>query len=382
MKKCSTRFFALSVTLWSSVWSAFTAPAALGAALLGGALALAAPASAQAPAGGTAPLELAQDAPDKYVVVKGDTLWDISGRFLRKPWRWPEIWQLNKDEIRNPHLIYPGDLVYLDLSGGQPRLRLGKAVGGGAGGERRDVLQPSVRSQPLDRSPIPTVSAAAIESFINRPLIVDETGLRTHPYIVGTQEGRVYLGRGDVAYVRGIADASTADWHIYRPARPLLDPDTRKPIAYEALYVGSARVERLGDPSTLRITGTSEEVGEGDRLMPAERGRMVNYAPRAPGQPIQGRLVSVYRGVAQAGRNSVVAMNIGSEHGVEVGHVLSINQLGATVRDREKEKREFVKLPDESIGYLLVFRVFDKIAYGLIMDSSRAVSVGDLVATP
>ncbi len=332
----------------------------------------------------TAPVQLTKDAPDRYTVVRGDTLWDISGKFLQKPWLWPEVWQLNKEQIKDPHWIYPGDVVYLDNSSGTPRLRLGKAVGdGAASAERRGVVQPMARSTSLETSAISTISAAAIDAFLNRPLIVDETGLRTHPRIVATQEGRVYLGRGDVAYVRSKeALQNQTEWHIYRQAKPLLDPDTRLPIAFEALYVGTGRIERTGDPSTLRIVGTSEEVGEGDRLMPAERGRIVNYAPHAPAGDIKGRIVSVYRGVAQAGRNSVVALNVGKEHGVDVGHVLSIQQRGAVVLDRESEKRELIKLPDESTGYLLVFRVFDKIAYGLIMDARRAVSVGDNVVTP
>ncbi len=337
-----------------------------------------------AQAASTSPVQLSKDAPERYTVVRGDTLWDISGKFLQKPWLWPEIWQLNKEQIKDPHWIYPGDVVYLDNSSGSPRLRLGKAVGdGSSSGERRGNVQPMARSSSLETSAISTISAAAIDAFLNRPLIVDEAGLRTHPRIVATQEGRVYLGRGDIAYVRSKEELQTqTDWHIYRQAKPLLDPDTRLPIAYEALYVGTGKIERTGDPSTLRIIGTSEEVGEGDRLMPAERGRIVNYAPRAPETAIKGRIVSVYRGVAQAGRNSVVALNVGKEHGVDVGHVLSIQQRGAVVLDRESEKRELIKLPDESTGYLLVFRVFDKIAYGLIMDARRAVSVGDNVVTP
>lgn len=337
---------------------------------------------AHAQASATGPIQLAKDAPDRYTVVKGDTLWDISGRFLQKPWLWPQVWQLNREQIKDPHWIYPGDIVYLDMSSGSPRLRLGKPVDG-AGGDRRGSVQPMARSSPIDRAAIPTISSAAIDAFLNRPLIVDENGLKAHARIVGTQEGRVYLGRGDLAYVRGMQDAAlNSEWHIYRQAKPLLDPDTRLPIAFEALYVGTGRLERQGDPTTVRITGTSEEVGEGDRLMPAERARILNYAPRAPDTDLAGRIVAVYRGVAQAGRNSVVALNIGKNHGLDVGHVLAIKQLGATVLDRESEKRELIKLPDESTGYLLVFRVFDKIAYGLIMDSSRAVSVGDRVVTP
>jgi len=239
------------------------------------------------------PLELAPNAPDRYVVVKGDTLWDISGRFLSKPWRWPEIWELNREEIRNPHLIYPGDAVLLDRSGATPRLRLGRLVGAGgseAGGQagghnggaglQVERRQPAVRVTELDREPVPTIRSTDIEAFLNRPLIVDEIGLATHPRIVATQDGRVYLGRGDLAYARGIVDENVREWHIYRQARPLLDPDTRIPIAYEALFVGSARLERGGDPATLRVTAMNEEIGIGDRLVPAEVPKVVNYAPR------------------------------------------------------------------------------------------------------
>ncbi len=371
MKNFSTRYFAHAALIASALgWFALSATGAL---------------LPNAQAAATSPVQLSKDAPDRYTVVRGDTLWDISGKFLQKPWLWPEVWQLNKEQIKNPHWIYPGDVVYLDNSSGSPRLRLGKAVGDGAGSstERRGAVQPMARSSSLETSAISTISAAAIDAFLNRPLIVDEAGLRTHPRIVATQEGRVYLGRGDVAYVRSKEALPTqTEWHIYRQAKPLLDPDTRLPIAFEALYVGTGRIERSGDPSTLRIVGTSEEVGEGDRLMPAERGRIVNYAPHAPENEIKGRIVSVYRGVAQAGRNSVVALNVGKDHGLDVGHVLSIQQRGAVVLDRESEKRELIKLPDESTGYLLVFRVFDKIAYGLIMDARRAVSVGDNVVTP
>ncbi|GMV48166.1 MAG: hypothetical protein AMXMBFR66_35640 [Pseudomonadota bacterium] len=364
MKKFSTQILALAVSLAATL----------------GAVAMAQP---------TPPLEIAKDAPDSYIVVKGDTLWDISGRFLQKPWRWPEIWQLNRDAIKDPHWIYPGDVVWLDRSGASPRLRLGRKVGGGssadaAGGAGLPVerLGPRVRAQPLEREAIPTISSTDIEAFLNRPLIVDEEGLKTHPRIVGTQEGRVNLSRGELAYVRGIGDSTVTDWHIYRSAKPLLDPDTRKPIAWEAMFVGSAKLERSGDPATLRITANNEEIGVGDRLMPAERAMPINYAPRAPDGQVNGRIVSVYRGVTQVGRNNVVALNVGKSAGLEVGNVLAIQQRGRVVSDREAGRSEQVRLPDESVGHLLVFRVFDKIAYGLVMDASQPIAVGDAVSNP
>ncbi len=364
MKKFSTQILALAVSLAATL----------------GAVAMAQP---------TPPLEISRDAPDRYIVVKGDTLWDISGRFLQKPWRWPEIWQLNREAIKNPHWVYPGDVVWLDRSGDSPRLRLSRKVGSGssadaAGGAGLPVerLGPRVRAQPLEREAIPTISSTDIEAFLNRPLIVDEAGLKTHPRIVGTQEGRVNLSRGELAYVRGIGDSTVTDWHIYRSAKPLLDPDTRKPIAWEAMFIGSAKLERGGDPATLRITANNEEIGIGDRLMPAERAMPINYAPRAPEGQVNGRIVSVYRGVTQVGRNNVVALNVGKSAGLEVGNVLAIQQRGRTVTDREAGRPEQVSLPDEPVGHLLVFRVFDKIAYGLVMNASQPIAVGDAVSNP
>jgi len=334
----------------------------------------------------TPPLELAKDAPDRYVVVKGDTLWDISGRFLQKPWRWPEIWELNREEIRDPHWIYPGDVILLDRSGAQPRLRLARSVGSGssaAGGNLPvEKLSPRVRVGPLTQEAIPTINSTDIEAFLNRPLVVDENGLASNPRIVATQEGRVFLGRGELAYVRGIEQPQVSEWHIYRSARPLLDPDTRKPIAWEALFLGTGKLERPGDPASLRVVATNEEVGTGDRLMPAERALPIVYAPRAPEAKVAGRIVAVYRGVTQVGRNSVVAVNVGTENGIEVGHVLGIAHRGATITDRTAAEREKVVLPDEPVGHLLVFRVFDKIAYGLVMDASQPIAVGDDVANP
>jgi hypothetical protein len=365
-----------------------------------------APAADTAAAGASAPNTpaagpaLAKDAPDKHVVVPGDTLWGIAGRFLESPWRWPEIWQMNRDQVRNPHLIYPGDIIYLDSSGGRNRLRLARPVDGstltargmgvGVNPGRPDAtppppqeerLSPRVRVQPLPAQPIPMISATAIEPFLNRPLVVDEKGLRDHPRIVGAQEGRVYLSAGELAYARGLKpDQTVTDWYIYRPGTPLLHPDTRKPIAYEAVYIGSARLERRGDPAGFRILKATEEIGLGDRLVPAEPATDLSYAPRAPQTALAGRLVSVYRGVAQAGRNSVVAISLGRKEGVEIGHVLSIRERAREVRD--DETRKMVGLPGETIGQVLVFRVFDSIAYGLIVRATKAVTVGDDILTP
>lgn len=339
--------------------------------------------------------EATPDAPQRHVVVAGDTLWGIAARFLKEPWRWPEVWQLNREQIANPHLIYPGDIVYLDDTAETPRLRLARPVrsghtadrgdrGAGAdvppqSAERTERASPRVRIEP-ERRPIPTIDARAIEPFLNRPLIVDEGGLARHPRIVATQDGRVYLGRGDLAYVRGLTDDSVRDWHVYRRAEPLRDPRTRKTIAWEARYVGDMRLERGGDPAVFRVLGVAEEIGPGDRLMPAQRTATPDYAPRPPRANISTRVISVYRGLAQAGRDGVVAIQAGSADGLEAGDVLAISEHPRVVRDREAGGQ--VSLPGQTIGHLLVFRLFEHISYGLIVRASRDVSVGDLVANP
>jgi hypothetical protein len=333
----------------------------------------------------TGPIELSPNAPDKHVVVKGDTLWDISARFLKSPWLWPEVWQLNRDQIRNPQLIYPGDIIYLDRSGAQPRLRLGKPVAGtgAAAGETTVRLEPLVRSTPLGADAIPMINLAAVQVFLNRPLIVDEQGLRSHPRIVGTQDGRVHLAAGDLAYVRGLPDEEmtvNSEWYIYRPAKPLLDPVSRKPIAWETISVGSAQLIRKGDPATFRLRTANEEVGEGDRLMPAAPATVPSFVPRAPDDPVSGQIVSVYRGIDQVGKLSVVALSIGKDQGLAIGNVLAVLSADRVVVDRETKEK--VVLPNEKIGELVIFRVFDRIAYALVVSASEAITVGATVKNP
>jgi len=238
----------------------------------------------------TAPVQIAPNAPDRYTVVRGDTLWGIAGRFLSAPWQWPQIWQLNREQIANPHLIYPGDVVILDRSGGVPRLRLAREASasgvngsGSMGGLPLVRLQPGARAQALAAQALPTLPAAAIEPFLNRPWILDPADLAEHPRIVGTQDGRIYLSRGDLAYARGLPADAPEHWHVYRPARPLLDPTTRQPLAWETLFVGTARLMRAGDPATFRIESNQEEIGEGDRLVPASATVLPSLAPRLSG---------------------------------------------------------------------------------------------------
>lgn len=326
---------------------------------------------------------LAANAPDTYTVKRGDTLWDISSVFLVSPWRWPELWGMNKQQIANPHLIYPGQTLRLVKSDGRARLELA----GGEAGQAGDVvrLSPGVRDLGGEREAIPSIPNRVIEPFLSRPAIVSPDELDKLGRIVATQDQRVYVGVGDTAYARGIADEKVERFAIFRPARPLYDPDDverRRPIAYEAFYLGLGQMTKGGDVATLRILESKEEIGIGDRLVPVTRVPVINYVPRRPEQPIDGRIVSIYSGLNETGTQSIVALNRGARHGMQVGHVLELLDTGDTILDRTSVRREYVKLPDERIGAMFVFRVFDEISYALVLRVTKPVKVGDRFTQP
>jgi len=330
--------------------------------------------------------ELSPSAPDSYTVKSGDTLWGISSIFLTSPWRWPELWGMNKEQVRNPHLIYPGQLLRLVKSDGRARLEVA-GTGTGTGGAPGDVnrLSPRVRDLDADKQAIYSIPAKLIEPFLSRPLIVTASELNKYARIVATQEGRVFLGRGDTAYARGVTDDTVRDYYVFRPAKPLFDPDDqnhKNPIAYEAFYLGAARLTRAGEVATLRVEESKEEIGIGDRLVPITAQPLISYVPRRPERPLNGRIVSIYSGLNQAGSASVVALNRGARDGLEVGHVVALLETGATVRDRTVPRKEFVKLPDERIGEMFVFRVADTISYALVMRVTKPVEVGDRFTDP
>ncbi len=329
---------------------------------------------------------LSPTAPDLYTVKAGDTLWDISSVFLTSPWRWPELWGMNKEQVRNPHLIYPGQTLRL-VRGADGRATLqvaGEGLPGAPGDSIR--LSPRVRDLGPDRpGAVSSIPHNVIEPFLSQPLVVEANALAAYPRIVGTQEGRVYLGRGDVAYARGVTNERAENYHVFRPARPLYDPDDtlrKTPIAYEAFYLGTARMAKRGEVATLTIEQSKQEIGVGDRLVPIERQPLVTYVPRAPERAVDGRIVSVYGGVNQAGTQSIVTINRGKRDGLEVGHVLALMQTGETKLDRTSDRREFVKLPDERIGEMFVFRVFDNVSYALVMRVQQPVQVGDRFTQP
>jgi hypothetical protein len=327
-------------------------------------------------------IELQDNPPERYVVVKGDTLWDIAGHFLKKPWRWPEIWGMNKEQIKDPHWIYPGDVIVLDMSGESARLRLlkGEKYEGQQPAEITK-LSPSVRIEPLRAGAIPSISPSAIEPFLSKPLITDEAGLDGSPYIISAEEDRVLMGSGSKAYVRGLKAGDGRYWQIYRPGKALTDPDTKEILGHEAVYLGDATVTRSGDPATIEITKAVLEMNRGDRLVLPPQETFTAYIPHAPEKPIKGRIISVYGAVAEGGQNAIVTLNKGNRDGVTNGTVLAIYRHGSAVKPMFSEKVD-VLLPDEQYGLVFVFRTFDKLSYALVVQTNRAVHVLDDVQNP
>lgn len=333
--------------------------------------------------------ELAANAPDSYTVKSGDTLWGISSIFLKSPWRWPELWGMNLDQIRNPHLIYPGQILFLDKTGGRARLRVGQAVGP----DGTVKLSPRVRSSGLGDGSIPSIPFHLIEPFLNEAVIFQANELESAPRIVGTQEGRVMLGRGELAYVRGDI-AQQREFRIFREPKPLRDPTTKELLGYEAAYVGAAEYVRPGEtrngadgkpeivPATFSVTSIKQEAGVGDRLAPMPPREFSNYAPHAPQGPMAGQIVSIYGEYLTAGQNQIVALNKGTTDGMERGHVLALWSDGARVIDKTDPSRPTIKLPDERHGMLFVFRVFDRMSYALILSVQSPVKVGDRFTQP
>ena len=322
------------------------------------------------------PLQLVDNPPDRHIVVKGDTLWDISGKFLKQPWRWPEIWQMNRDQIKNPHLIYPGDVVLLDMSSGSPRLRLGKKVGASTG-----KLQPTVYSKPIQQV-VPSIPPNAIEPFISQPLVIEDGELNTGVKIVAMQEDRMLVGTGDSFYASGIPDASVEKWHVFRKGKPLKDPGTGKIIAYEAFFLGNARLVKPGEPALLRVSLAKEEIARGDRLIPAPEPEIISYVPHRPEQDVSARVLGIYGGLREGGANSVVALNVGKNDGMEIGHVVALYRKRVSLDVDDSGRRTSTPVPDERYGLAFVFRVFNGVSYALVVESSKAVIVGDTARNP
>jgi hypothetical protein len=321
--------------------------------------------------------------PKQYVVVKGDTLWDISGKFLQYPWHWPDIWQVNP-QVKNPHLIYPGDTLSLVYRDGKPYLELARGI-------QSYKLSPQARETLLDEA-IPTIPYDVIKPFLNRPLVVGEEVLEMAPYVVASTEERLISAAGDKVYARGIEDAETKGYSIFTPGSVYKDPETGEVLGYEAIYNAEGRVTRQGDPVTIMLSESTREVSIGDRLMPVvEDDYAMNFMPHSPDTMPEGQIISIYEGVSQIGQYEVVIINRGQREGLEVGHVLSVYQAGDVLHDSILAAKDdddisdeelTVTLPDEYAGVVLVFKVFEKVSYAIVMKATRAIHVNDTVSAP
>lgn len=328
------------------------------------------------------PPQLVDNPPDRHVVVRGDTLWGISGKFLKEPWRWPEIWNMNREQIKNPHLIYPGDVIILDRSGKTPRLRIGKAVKSRSGSGGTVKLEPQVYSTP-DQTAISSIPPNIIEPFISQPLVVEQGQLDGAPRFVAGPEYRTMMGPGDKGFAAGIADASVVRWNVFRPGKPLTDPDTNEVIGYEAFFLGNAQLLQPGEPAVLQITIAKEEILPGDRLLPAPPANIIAYVPHRPDREVAARVMSIYGGVDQGARGSVISLNRGRADGLEVGNVLALYRNRVALRIAEDGSgRVYTQIPEERYGLVFVFRVFDRVSYALTVDSSVPVIVGDSARNP
>jgi len=367
------------------------------------------------------------DRPDVYVVKRGDTLWDISARFLNEPWLWPEIWEANP-QIHNPHLIFPGDEISLVYVDGRPRLHVRRGP--------RPVVKasPRVRVSRRGRRPIPTIPIDAIAQFLARPRVVDEGSLERAPYVLSVGKEHLVAGSGFRIYARGKGLNDARRYAVFRQGAEYVDPDTGDVLGREAKHLGDAVLERTGDPATLRLIRTEREVLAGDRLLPVDEERFnQNFLPVPPPRPVAGSVIEVVDGVTQIGQYQIVVLNIGHRAGLEIGHVLAVWQKGGKVIDeyRSGERLENtrlpksepvietdpkrqggidgfsmaadgvvraiqrsigsafrlprkveVDLPEERAGTVLVFRVFDRISYALVMAATRAMHIRDSVRNP
>jgi len=338
------------------------------------------------PAGGAATGDLSQylrdDHPDVYTVVKGDTLWGISGRFLERPWLWPEVWRVNP-QIENPHLIYPGDRISLVWVDGRPQLTLER---GDAGRTYRvtpsdtETLLPRVRATPLE-SAIPAIRLDAIQGFLVQNRVVDPGVLDAAPYVVQGESERIVVGAGDRVYVRGRLPDS-ASFSIVRKGPLYVDPETNEVLGREATYIGLGQaVAQDDDIATMLVDSSREEIQVADRVLPTEERRLAStFFPSAPGEETGGQIISVFGGVTQVGQYDVVVINRGEREGLEPGNVLAIYKRGALARDRIAN--ETIRLPSERAGLMMVFRTFEKLSYGLVLETERALAVYDQLRTP
>ena len=347
-------------------------------------------------------LVVRENAPDRYVVVKGDTLWDISNKFFKDPWKWPQIWGLNKDTIKDPHWIYPGNVVFLDhknktLHFGEaakspdspaveaalipalpPTTESATPIDNAAPDSNIQKLSPKIRVVNGDRDALASIPASIIGAFLNRPLVIENDQIEGAPVLIGSIEQRALLSFGDTAFATGIPGDKGPLWQLYRPGKALIDPDTDNILGYEAIYLGDANIQKHDEITTLKITKSVLDIQKGDNFIQSSVGLASNYIPRSPSSKIRAKIISIYGGVDQGGQNSIITINKGRQDGLENGHVLALYKES----EISKYKGEKYTLPALRYGLIFVFRTFDKVSYALVMEVQRTVQLLDSVETP
>jgi hypothetical protein len=336
-------------------------------------------------------LALAANAPDSYTVKRGDTLWGIAKVFLRDPWFWPEIWQVNP-QVQNPHLIYPGDTLHLVFVDGQPRITLQRGTM-----ERGDAARvlPRVRSQPLEAA-VTTIPYETVAAFMSKPSVLANEQIKTAPYVLATRDDHVVISDGDTMYARGFITPAELGTHynVIRIGDPLRDPDDNHIVGYDGIFTGSGHVTRTGDPTTLIMTESTLETVPGDKLFAGGADVPLDFIPSSPKTRVAGRIMAVTGGVTIVGQYQVVVINRGARDGLAPGNVLAVFEVGGTVRDTVHKgflggmsavsqlTAPTIRLPDERSGTFMVFKTFDQMSYGLIMEAKSIIRVADRVEDP
>jgi LysM repeat protein len=336
----------------------------------------------------TQKIRVKENHPVQYVVKKGDTLWDIASLFLKDPWYWPEIWQRNP-QIKNPHLIYPGDVLTLIYVNGQPQILVNQTTtqsGTQAVENNLPVVKlgPTVHRSKIDAS-IPTIPGDAIRQFLTRPRVVTKKQMESAPYVIGSPDDHLILGHGNEVFIRGELDKERVRYTVFRPGDKLIDPKTGDLLGYEAIYAGEVRIKKYGDPATGVLTSTAREVLIGDRLLPMDKSSQSNlYFPKLPDREEHGQIISLFDALFGVAKYQIAVINLGASDGLEVGNLLATYRRGDTLRDEydPTDKGRMVKMPDERSGLMMIFRAFDRVSYGLVMESTNVIHKYDLVATP
>jgi hypothetical protein len=330
---------------------------------------------------------LAPNAPDSYVVKRGDTLWGISKVFLKDPWYWPEIWQVNP-QVQNPHLIYPGDTLHLVYVDGKPRIVLQPGLERGNGAR----VEPRVRSQPLEAA-ITTIPYETIAAFMAKPSVLDKEQIQAAPHVLSTRDNHIVMSEDNTVYAVGFrqpAELGTS-YNFVRVGEELRDPDDNSLLGYNGVYTGTGHVTRLGDPATLIMTASARETYPGDKLIPGGVDVPLDFIPSTPRRPVKGSIIAVSDGVTVIGQYEVVAINRGVHDGLVPGNVLAVYSVQPDVYDNSKKGfvhptptlfAKKVAVPEERTGTFMVFKTYDRMSFGLIMEATDVIRVDDHIETP